>query len=420
MKVNRYTLTILLATMLLVNVGFGVIMPVLPYYAEHLGASATTLGLLSATYATLQFLFAPFWGQLSDRYGRKPILLVGLVGFSASFLVFGLANRLWMLFLARAIGGIISSAALPAGMAYVSDSTHPDSRAYGMGLMGAAGGIGVILGPALGGVLAEISIAVPFFFAAGLAFLLLVFGYFFVPETLDPEVQTHNRTHPLSPWSSFGRIATILSTPLAFLMVLGLLTSMGIAQLESTAALFAERRFNAGSAEMGMLFMAMGATSAASQLFLVARVIRKYGEERTIQFGLLSAALIFGLFGVVKTYAVAFTAGVVLGGVSAFIRPALNTLISRRAPHNQQGSVLGVTNSYYSLGMVFGPVTGGALFDHMGIIWPFLSTGIIHAVCFITTLRFFPRAARAHELALAAELSSIPVDDVAEKVASDL
>ncbi len=190
---NRRALVLLFLTMFIVMVGFGVIMPILPFYAESMGASATALGLLFAVYSLIQFFFAPIWGQVSDRIGRKPPLLIGLLGFSVSFFLFGLATELWMLFAARILGGLLSAAVLPTVMAYIADTTDEEHRGGGMGILGAAMGMGVTFGPVIGGFLGEISPALPFFFAAGLAATVSAVMFFVLPESLPPEARSESR-----------------------------------------------------------------------------------------------------------------------------------------------------------------------------------------------------------------------------------
>ncbi len=390
MKTNRYSLTILFFTMLIVNTGFGVILPILPYYAQSMGASATMLGLLAATYATIQFIFAPVWGRLSDRVGRKPILLIGLVGFCISFLIFGLASQLWMLFLARIIGGLLSSSTLPTALAFISDTTRPDNRARGMGLLGAAGGIGMILGPALGGFLGEISPQVPFFFSAGLALVVACFALVVLPETYPPAARhTAGNRPPAVRHSRLHMIIGALRGPLAFLMILAALTSFGLAQLESTAALFARAHFNAGEAEMGAMFMIMGILGVLAQFFLVAPVIGKLGEQRAIQVSLAGVGASMFLFGIVPSILIALPVVILMGLSMSFLRPALNTLVSRSAPPSEQGITMGLVNSFYSLGMMFGPVTGGIFFDQMGNSWPFFSAAFVHMVGLAASLIAF-------------------------------
>ncbi len=175
-KTNRSAMTILFLTMFVVMVGFGVIMPILPFYAESMGATATTLGLLFASYSVVQFLFSPFWGQMSDKMGRKPILLIGLIGFGVSFVLFGAATALWVLFAARILGGILSAATLPTVMAYVADTTDNEQRGGGMGIIGAAMGLGVTFGPVIGGFLGTVNPSLPFYFSGLLAFAVALFS----------------------------------------------------------------------------------------------------------------------------------------------------------------------------------------------------------------------------------------------------
>ncbi|NPV57269.1 MAG: MFS transporter [Anaerolineae bacterium] len=381
---NR-TLAILFFTLLVVNIGFGVIMPILPYYAENLGASATTLGLLSAEFATLVFIFAPIWGRLSDRHGRKPILLIGLAGYCLSFLVFGLSDRLWMLFVARAINGLLSSATLPTALGYIADSTNEEERSGGMSILGAAMGIGMVLGPAIGGFLGEISPNTPFFFSAGLALLVFIAGILYLPETLSAENRQAAAQRTGGP-SRAAQLVQVVKGPLGVLMLVATFTSFGLSALEATAALFAERRFGAGEAEMGIMFMIMGLLMALAQFLLVGRVIRRLGEARAIQLSLAGTGIAFMLFGISNSIALGVVTIALLGVAMSFLRPAINALVSRRSPPEQQGAVLGVTNSFYSLGMMLGPVTGGLLFDHIGIAAPFFTAALIHAALLVVMM----------------------------------
>ena len=176
---TKKALPILFAVMFLVMVGFGIIIPVLPFYAENIGASSLQLGLLMAVYSVMQFLFAPMWGRISDRIGRKPVMMIGIFGLAVSFFLMGLSSELWMLFAARVIGGFLSSANMPTVTAYVADITTPEDRGKGMGVVGAAIGLGFIFGPAIGGIFSKTSLNMPFYIA-GAASLLTFFivGFF--------------------------------------------------------------------------------------------------------------------------------------------------------------------------------------------------------------------------------------------------
>lgn len=187
---NKRNIVILFFTMIVVMLGFGMIIPILPFYIEHFGASGKGLGALMATFSIMQFIFSPIWGALSDRYGRKPILMIGVLGNVVAQVLMGLSTQLWMLFVARALAGILSSATLPTAMAYISDSTSDDQRSSGMGIIGAAQGIGMVLGPGIGGWLATPeSLQLPFFVAAGFSALALVFIMVIFPESLPKAVR---------------------------------------------------------------------------------------------------------------------------------------------------------------------------------------------------------------------------------------
>ena len=207
--------------MVVVMLGFGIIIPILPFYIESMGASGKELGLLMAAYAFMQLIFAPMWGSWSDRIGRKPILLVGVLGSALSLLMMGLASQLWMLFAARILAGVLSSATLPTAMAFVSDSTSDEDRGGGMGLIGAAMGVGMILGPGLGGWLAAIDLSFPFYLAAGLSFLVMIFIYFALPESL-PEDRRSKETSKIK-GLDVKQLWLALRGPLGYLMFLSFL-----------------------------------------------------------------------------------------------------------------------------------------------------------------------------------------------------
>ena len=170
---NKHAIGVLFIILFLVMAGFGIVIPNIPYFIEALGGNSTVMGLFMASYSVMQFIFAPLWGRLSDRIGRRPVLLIGLGGYAITFFLFGFVSSLWMLFAIRILAGMISSATLPTAMAYIADITEEDERSKGMGMMGAAMGLGMILGPALGGLLGHQDFSLPFFAAGGLAFLAI-------------------------------------------------------------------------------------------------------------------------------------------------------------------------------------------------------------------------------------------------------
>ena len=184
MNSQRRNLTILTFVLFVVMLGYGIIIPIFPFYIESMGAGGTELGLLVASYAVMRLIFSPVWGSLSDRVGRKPILMIGVLGYAITMIWFGFATQLWMLFAARILSGILSSATSPTTMAYIGDSTSDEERSRGMGILGSAMGLGTIFGPLLGGLLAEFSLAIPFFISGGLSFVALLLIALFLPESL--------------------------------------------------------------------------------------------------------------------------------------------------------------------------------------------------------------------------------------------
>ncbi len=181
---QRKNLYILAFSLVVVMLGFGIVIPIMPFYVEQLGAGGTELGLLVASYAIMRLICGPLWGSLSDRIGRKPVLMVGVFGYGVTMILFGLATKLWMLFLFRILSGILSSATSPTTMAYIGDSTPENERSQGMGALGAAVGVGTIFGPGLGGLLAGKNLAAPFFIAGGMSFCALLLIWLFLPESL--------------------------------------------------------------------------------------------------------------------------------------------------------------------------------------------------------------------------------------------
>lgn len=378
---NRRAIIILFLTMFIVMVGFGVIMPILPFYAESMGASATHLGLLFASYSVVQFIFSPIWGQMSDRVGRKPMILMGLVGFGVSFVLFGMATSLWMLFAARILGGILSAATLPTVMAYIADATDEKGRGGGMGILGAAMGMGITFGPVIGGFLGEQSPSLPFYFSGLLALAVAVFTFFLLPESRSLAQRQKAKT-ALRRRSSMVEVALALRGPIGFLLVLAFLASFASANLGGTFALFSQEHLDFGESEMGMVFGMMGIAMALTQGLLVGRFINRWGEERMIQLGLVSSGLGFILLVATVNMASMLVVMAIMGLGHASMRPAVNSLASKLVSADEQGSAMGVVNSYNSLGRIFGPVVGGVLFDVLGYQWPY----IMGAVLFFLTL----------------------------------
>jgi len=411
---------ILFACLVTVMLGFGIVIPLLPFYVSHFNASGAMMGLLMAIYSIMQFIFAPLWGRLSDRVGRKPVLLIGVAGYAISFAVMAFAPNLAMLIGARALAGILSSATLPTAMAYIADTTEAKDRAKGVGMMGAAMGVGMIFGPTLGGLLAAaalplpagllglmqtmydtdaqrtINLSVPFLFAGLLALVTLPVIHLALPESLHHSLR---RDAPRPDGSRLDQLSAALKSPLGFLYMMALLLSFALANLEGVLGLYAKQQFGLGPDRIGLLMGAMGILAVIQQGFLIGPLTRRLGEEHVLQgglivsmFGFLGMALIHSVWGLV-VFVLLFNLGNVL------LQPSVTSLISQRAPADQQGAAMGSNNSFQSLGRVVGPLWAGFAYD-LGPTLSFWTGALFQWIAFLYALRMLgpfwqPRPARS-------------------------
>lgn len=360
--------------MFLVMVGFGIIIPVLPFFAEEIGATPTELGLLMAVYSLMQLLFAPMWGRISDRIGRKPVLLIGILGLALSFFLFAISTELWMLFAARIIGGILSSANMPTSMAYVADITTPEDRGKGMGIIGAAVGLGFIFGPAIGGVFSKVSLNTPFWIAGIVSLVTFIFVLLFLKESLLKQGQSTTTGAKGTPWKTVGGTE-------GFLYFLSMFISFSLAGLEATFAYFAAARAGIDSVNLGYIFMIMGFAGAAVQGGLVGRFIKKYGEANVIQAGIVVSIIGFALILLTKDFFTAALFLTIFGIGNGVIRPAVSSLLTKTNTSGY-GGITGVLSSFESLGRILGPPIAGALYTIM-IDLPYITGALISVAAFI-------------------------------------
>ena len=380
-------LFLLLFCLFVVMIGFGVTLPVLPFYARHLhavGVSRETMAihisLLTSIYALAQFIFAPLWGQWSDRVGRRPLILLGIAGSAIAQMLFGLASSLAMLYIVRAIGGFLSAAMLPAATAYVSDITLERDRSRNMAWLGSAVSLGIVAGPAFSGLTTREDLhftlgfldlkienfAPPFFLAAILMFLTLLLAIRWLPESLPVQARSTSGNKFSLDWRN-------LENTLLVLLGLTLAGQFGLAVFEGTFALYAQEKFGYGLVETGIVFMVCGSVMAVFQIVAVGYLT---GRVRTIS----QVALGFGLMGTgIALLLVAPTLPLLLGVVSllslgmALISPNLTALVSKHGGQHK-GAVLGLQNAATSLGQVGGPLFGGILFAWRSSV-PYLFAG---------------------------------------------
>jgi MFS transporter, DHA1 family, multidrug resistance protein len=397
MKIRNTNIFILFFTLIVIMMGFGMIIPILPFYVKHLGASGSALGLLMATYGVMQFIFAPFWGQLSDRYGRKKILMLGVLGNAATQVLFGLSTQLWMLFAARILSGLLSSATLPSAMAFISDSTTKEQRGGGMGMIGAAFGIGMVIGPGLGGWLGSDNLSLPFFFAGGLSVIAFALIALILPESLPPEKRTALPKKFRGP--QFSLMWTSLFGPLGFLLFMAYLLAFGLTNFEAIFGLYSADRYGYSPKLVGILFMVIGMTSAIVQGLLTGPLTRRWGEAAIMRVSLIASAAGFFILTQVNTLPAVVAAVCFFIISNAMLNPANSSLISKRT-EGSQGLVMGLNNSYQSLGRIIGPAWAGLVYD-LNINFPYWTGAAAMLLGFILSLVLLSQEPRSEGYGIA-------------------
>lgn len=378
---RKSPLTAVFLTVVIDLLGFGIVMPLLPRYAEVHGASGLVRGLLFASFSGMQLLFAPFWGRLSDRVGRRPVLLLGLSGSVLSYLLFAVAEltafALPLLFVSRIAAGIFG-ATISTASATIADLTPPDQRGRGMALIGAAFGIGFTLGPVIGGLAHGLHVVAPGLFAAG--FSLLAFAYAW--RNL-PEPATHRAVERRG-WRA-GLAAALALPTLPTLLLLGIVATSAFAMFESTLSLLTARRLGVTTSGNGWLFGYVGLWLIFAQGLLVRRLMPRLGEVRLLQAGTLLLGVGLALVASVESLGALYAVVPVTVVGFAFLTPSLSSLVSRATPAHTQGEVLGLHQSGLALARILGPLTGNALQD-VALWLPYVAGGGALALAFLLAL----------------------------------
>lgn len=380
---NRKNVAILSLTLGVVMLGFGMVMPIMPFYVESMGASASELGLLVAISPLVQLVASPFWGSISDRHGRKPVLVVGLLGYGISMLFFGLSTELWMLFVARGVGALLSAATMPTTMAYIGDSTSEQDRGGGMGALGAATGLGMVLGPALGGLLGSESLSTPFFLTAAVCLLTLLLVLLFLPESLPAETRQAT-TARVRPTAQIRELWQALFGPLGVLMFMAFLVSLGLTNFQGIFGYYALKEFGYGTEEVGWILTVVGIVAALTQGVLTGPLTKRWGEATVIKATLLASAITFALLPTANNLATVLLTTALFTLPNALLRTAIMSLTSKHAGE-RQGAAMGLNNSFSSLGRVVGPIWAGFAFD-LNVNLPYLSGAVIMFIGFLISL----------------------------------
>ncbi len=402
-QVGKRVLGLIFLTVFIDLIGFGLIIPVMPSYAKELQASDFTVGVLIAAYSCMQLLFAPFWGRLSDHIGRRPVLLISLAASSLGYLIWGSAHTLGGLFLSRLVAGA-GNANIPVAQAYVADVTTPENRAKGMGLIGAAFGLGFVLGPAIGGLCVShigqnsLSSLITGLFhmpsnsltglqtvgyvAAAISLIDLILTFFMLPE---PEKRSQAGAERFSLEPGFY-LRTLTNPKLTISFLIFFLSTFAFANMEATIVLLTMQKFNFGPFQNSIMFTYIGILIVLVQGGMIHRLAKKYGEKH-----LIAAGTILVFFGLILIPGSPYFPGLAVLGValallafgSGINNPSNQSMLSKLAPQEKVGGVLGVGQSISTLGRILGPIIGGAAFQYLGISSPYVIGAVVMMVAFM-------------------------------------
>lgn len=377
---SNIALYILMFNMFIAMAGIGLIIPIMPQFLGTFGVAGSALGLLIAIFSLAQFLFSPFSGNLSDKYGRKYIIIFGLIVYGVSQLAFSLSTELWMLYVARFFSGLGAAFIIPPTMAFVADITSLENRGRGMGLLGASMSLGFMVGPGIGGFLSKISLYFPFYFAASAAVLAAVVSLFLLPNP-KPVLQGTATNENL-----FQQMRRSTQTSYFVMLIVMFVFSFGLANFQATISLYVDQKYNYTPSQIAVIITVGGFVGVIIQTFVIDRLFKRFGEMRVILVNLVIAAC--AMFGIlfVNTFFTILLVATIFSTATSLLRPAVNTLVSKLAG-KEQGYAAGMMNAYMSLGNMIGPATAGYIFD-INIRSPYVVGTIILLLCFSLALHW--------------------------------
>jgi DHA1 family tetracycline resistance protein-like MFS transporter len=364
-QVSRHAVTFVLITVFLDMVGFGLIMPVLPALIEEVGEvgidrAAVIGGWMFAGFSLAQFVFAPLMGNLADRFGRRPLLLLAIFGLGMDFVLSAVAPTLFWLFVGRIFAGICGASWIIAS-AFIADVTAPEERARAFGLMGAAFGVGFVIGPAIGGLLGELGPRVPFWVAAGISLLNFVYGWLVLPESLPPAKRRRFELWRANPFGAFRVFATYPGV-LPMVLVLGLFF-FSTSVYPAIWAFWGIAKFGWSEAVVGLTLAIFGLIAGGFQGFLTGPAAARFGEWRVALFGMICATLVLVGYGMVGSLG-AVVALMILHGPEGFVHPLMTAMLTKRVPEDAQGELQGGISAVMNVAMLFGTVFFAFLFGH--------------------------------------------------------
>ena len=375
---NKFALYLLMFNMFITMGGIGIIVPVMPAYLQIFGVGGQVLGFLIAGFALAQFLLSPIAGDLSDRHGRKLFIIGGLVVYGTAQIFFGLSTEVWMLFVARFLSGAGAAFIMPPIMAFVADITTMEDRGKGMGMIGAAMSLGFMIGPGIGGLLANINLHFPFYIAGCVSLIAAIISYIVLPNIKSTPKNMAPRENIVR------QLAKSIRTSYFVILIVVFTFSFGIANFQSTLSLYLDHKFGYSPTDIAIILTVGGFIGVILQMFIIDKLFKRYGEMKVILLNLVLAAMMMLLVVYISGFFVILTVATLFSVATTFIRPAVNTLISKLAGA-EQGFAAGMNNAYMSLGNMIGPALAGILFD-WNINSPYILGTIILLACFLLAL----------------------------------
>ncbi|MFO1445217.1 MFS transporter [Bacillus sp. Bva_UNVM-123] len=365
---QRKKLIILMINMFIAIGSFGIIIPILPAYLESINEGGTAAGLMIAIFAGAQLIFSPIAGKWTDQYGRRKMIIYGLLGLTISMFIFYGTHSIWWLYFSRVVGGIGAALLIPAIFAYVADITTMDQRAKGNSFVSAAMSLGIVIGPGVGGFLADFGLKMPFLISAIVSLIAVIFSVLVLKESKIESSIASNNT--LNDESMARKMVRSVKMPYFIPLLITLVMSFGLMSYESVLGLFVDNQFGATPKEIAMMITSTGIVSVVVQLFVVDRIVRRFGEGAVLNIFLGVAVIGFLLSLLASSYVLFFGVTLLIFLATSILRPVLNTLISKMAG-NEQGFAMGMNNAYMSIGNVLGPTIAGMLYD-VKITYPFI------------------------------------------------
>ena len=376
---QRKKLALLMLNMFIAVGSFGIIIPIIPAYLKEIGQGGTAAGLIIAIFAFTQFLVSPIGGKWTDKYGRRPLINIGLLTLAISMFIFYFANSIWLLYLSRAIGGIGCAFLIPAIYAYVADITTMDQRAKGNSFISAAMSLGIVIGPGIGGFLADYGLKIPLLVSAIVGVLAFVVSFFTLKESQLEKMEILEGSNQ----SMVKDILLSVKKPFFIPLVITLIMSFGLMAYETVLGLYVDDKFGATPQEIAFMVTATGLVGVIMQLFVVDWIVKAMGELNVLKLFLIVTAVGFLLSIIAGSYRMFFAISLLIFLATSILRPVLTTLISKLAG-NEQGFAMGMNNAYMSIGNILGPLLAGALYD-IRILYPFIAGLIILVLTTIFT-----------------------------------